>query len=73
MQEGTTDDETFMAMYNHKTNPEDDERYVKIKFGKFSEQAWDDKGKQIEGKKVLSKKGTIKFSKEILENWNKLN
>lgn len=45
MQEGSTDDDTFLAMYNHKSTPDDDERYVKIKFNKYSEQAWDDKGK----------------------------
>ena len=45
MQDGNTDDDTFLSVYNHKTNPEDDSRYVKIKFDKFSEQAWDDKGK----------------------------
>ena len=63
-----------MATYNHVGNDsynDDDERYIKLIYNKFSEQAWDDNGKPIKDKKVLSKKGTKKFASEILATWKK--
>jgi hypothetical protein len=65
-----------MATYNHDetatTYNDEDERYIKMEFLKFAEQAWDNKGNQIPESKVLSSKSTKKFSKEILANWKKL-
>ena len=73
LNEGTIDDDSFMATYSHNANnSEDDERYIKTIFNKFSEQAWDQSGKPIKDKRALSKKGATKFSKEVLENWKKL-
>ena len=35
----------FLAVYTHEEdNKDDDQKYLKILFGKYSEQAWDDKG-----------------------------
>ena len=65
-----------MATYNHassETYSEDDERYIKIEYNKDAEQAWDDSGKPIKDKKVLSKKGAKKFAHEILATWKKFN
>ena len=67
------DDEGFMATYNHDiNNNEEDSRYTKIVFNKYSEQAWGNDGNPIADSKVLSKRGARKFSKEILQNWKKL-
>ena len=41
-------------------------------FDKYSEQAWNDKGQQIDGSKVLSQKSAKKFAKAILEKWKNL-
>ena len=64
-----------MATYNHvsssDTYTDDDERYIRLVFNKSSEQAWDDSGKPIKDKKVLSKKGAKKFAHEILATWKK--
>tara|TARA_B100000780_G_C20801500_1_gene318336 strand:+ start:328 stop:504 length:177 start_codon:yes stop_codon:yes gene_type:complete len=58
MEDGDFDEDTFMATYNHEneatTYNEDDERYIKMEFIKFAEQAWDDKGNPIPNQKVLS-------------------
>ena len=76
MEEGDFDDDSFMATYNHPvdatTYTEDDERYIKMTFQKYAEQAWDDKGNPIPEKKVLSQKSTKKFSKIILAQWKQL-
>lgn len=61
------DDNTFMASYTHDsssddTNSEDDNRFIKLTFNSFAEQQWDDNGKPIPGKKVMSKKGAKKFA-----------
>ena len=59
--------------YTHASNSkEDDDRYLRIMFKKYAEQAWDEKGHQIEGKKALSKKGAMKFASEVLASWKKL-
>jgi len=43
--DGELDDDSFMATYSHgQSSPEDDERYLKNLFMKYSEQAWDEKG-----------------------------
>lgn len=65
-----------MATYNHvssDTYSEDDDRYIKLVYLKDAEQAWDDTGKPIKDKKVLSQKGAKKFAKEILATWKKFN
>ena len=76
MEEGDFDDDSFMATYSHATDAtnysEDDERYIKMIFQKFAEQAWDDKGNPIPDKKVLSQKSTKKFAKIILAQWKQL-
>ena len=41
-------------------------------YSKFAEQAWNDKGKKIEGKYVLGKKSARNFAKEVLANWKGL-
>lgn len=66
-------DENFMMTYTHDANvADDDKRFVSLVFKKNAEQAWDDQGKPIKDKKVLSKRGATKFSKEILGKWKKL-
>lgn len=73
VQDGDSDDSLFMLTYTHSSNnKDDDERYLRILFKKYAEQAWDEKGHQIEGKKALSKKGAKKFATEILSSWQKL-
>ena len=76
MEEGDFDDDSFLATYTHvpevASYNEDDERYIKMIFLKFAEQAWDDKGNPIADQKVLSQKTTKKFSKIILGQWKKL-
>ena len=65
-----------MTTYTHAnsdTYSEDDERYLKLVYNKDAEQAWDDSGKPIKDKKVLSKKGAKKFAQEILATWKKMN
>ena len=59
--------------YSHAgNNKEDDDRYLRIKFKKYAEQAWDEKGNQIKGQISLSKKGAQKFAAEVLQNWKGL-
>ena len=58
LNDGDFDDDSFMATYNHigssDTYTEDDDRYVKLVYNKNAEQAWDESGKPIKDKKVLS-------------------
>ena len=58
LEDGDLDEDTFMATYTHDesatTYNDEDERYIKMEFLKFAEQAWDDKGNPIPEKKVLS-------------------
>lgn len=73
VQDGDSDDSMFLLTYTHASNnKDDDDRYLRIMFKKYAEQAWDEKGHQIEGKKALSKKGAQKFATEVLANWKKL-
>jgi len=61
------DDETFLLGYNHELqNQEDDNRYLKVKFNKLAEQAWDVKGNMIKDQKSLSKIGAKKYAHDIL-------
>ena len=44
--DGDYDADNFLAIYNHESgNQEDDVRYLQMLFNKYSEQAWDEKGK----------------------------
>ena len=45
---------------------------MQVLFAKYSEQAWDSKGQMIKDTKVLSKKGALKLSKDILNTWKNL-
>lgn len=70
--ENDGDEETFLLTYNHaQNNQDDDHRYIKVQFGKFAEQAWDEKGNMLKDQKVLSRKGTMKFAHTVLANWKK--
>ena len=72
LQDGEYDDESFLATYQHETSSEDDTRFIRMMFNKYSEQAWDKSGQPIKDAKVLSKKGATKFAKEVIGNWQKL-
>ena len=51
MSDGDFNDDSFTATYTHDpestTFNQDDDRFIKMTFDKFSEQAWNDKGEPI--------------------------
>ena len=75
MQDGASDDDNlFLMAYSHAAgSKEEDNRYLKIMFTKYSEQSWDEKGNPIAGQFVLSKQGARKFASEVLAKWLNLN
>lgn len=73
MQTGEFSTDSFLAIYNHVgASKEDDDRFLKLTFLRYAEQAWDDKGQPLKDTKVLSKKSAEKFSRDVLSNWKKL-
>ena len=64
------DESLFTMAYSHQAgDKEEDKKFLQIKFNKFAEQSWDEKGNKIPGKVTLTKNKAKKFAGEVLENW----